>query len=69
MSMVSRSLAPIVCIYSCSVRKGERFNELLLVRVLGMDRVGAWKPLDPLKSANLAVFGAISLKCLTAHTP
>ena len=50
-SMVSRSLAPIVCIYSCSV--------------------GAWKALDPMKSANLvvnAVTGAISLKCLTAHT-
>ena len=37
-----------------------------------MDRVGAWKALDPLKSENLAVYalsGAILLKCLTAHTP
>ena len=52
-------------------RKGERFNELLLDRVLGKDRVGAWKALDPMKSANLvvnAMTGAILLKCLTAHT-
>ena len=41
-------------------------------RVLGKDRVGAWKVLDPMQSANLAVnavTGAILLKCLTAHTP
>ena len=37
-------------------------------RVLGKDRVGAWKGLDPMKSANLAV-NAVLLKCLTAHTP
>ena len=53
-------------------RKGERFNDLLLGRVLGKDRVGARKALDPLKCANLpvkALTGAILLKCMTAHTP
>ena len=53
-------------------RKGERFNELLLDRVLGMDRVGARKALDPFNSASLpvkALTGAILLMCLTAHTP
>ena len=74
MSMVSRSHAPIVCIYweFRVLQKGERFNVLLLDRVLDMDRVGRWKALDPLKSAILAVypvFGAILMKCLSAHTP
>ena len=52
-------------------RKGERFNELLLDRVGSNNRVGARKPLDPMKSENQvvnAVTGANSLKCLTAHT-
>ena len=52
-------------------RKGERFIDLLLGRVLGKVRDGAWKALHPMKSANLAVYavtGAILLKCLTAHT-
>ena len=38
------------------LQKGERFNVLLLDRVLDMDRVGRWKALDPLKSAFLAVY-------------
>ena len=52
-------------------RKGERFFVLLLSRVLGKDRVGKRKTLDPMKSANLpvkALTGAILLKCMMAQT-
>ena len=45
------------------------FNELLYARVFAKYRVGAWKVLDHMKSANIAVTCSFLLKSLTAHTP
>ena len=48
------------------------FNELLHARVFAKCRVGAWKVLDHMKSANIAmnaVTCSILLKNMTAHTP
>ena len=48
------------------------FNELLYARVFAKYRVGAWKFLDHMKSANIAmnaVTCSFLLKSLMAHTP